>query len=106
MVEDLHDAWTQSDRTPRTASGSQEQTIQRKNPTANVGLCEWAKRDSNNEQEPCDFEDSSDRGVQCGTHEDPMLENLIAIWAALDDRQRAALMAMARACVALDEASG
>jgi hypothetical protein len=35
-----------------------------------------------------------------------MLANLIAIWSALDDRQRAALMAMARACIALDEANG
>ncbi|MFZ4083558.1 MAG: hypothetical protein ACOYKN_20185 [Pirellula sp.] len=43
--------------------------------------------------------------VQCGTHEDPMLSDLLTVWSALDDAQRASLMAMARACLSRDLAS-
>ena len=58
------------------------------------------------EQNPWELDDSSDRGVQCGTHQDPMLSDLLSLWSKLDDAQRAALMAMARACVVFDEANG
>lgn len=58
---------------------------------------QWAKRDSNKSRFPREIEDNQASGAYSGAHGDPMLDELIKLWPALDERARRELVRMARA---------